>query len=106
MRMMVVLLTMHLGSSVHWHVSVMKGLHLIWRTGQCYTLFYVCSPAPLVMMADSYSMSKKKRLNRKAKQTRLELSLNEEKNKRSTAESSSRHWKEKATFYKRSCWAS
>ena len=47
------------------------------------------------------SKSKAKRLKKKAKSIRIETALNQEKKLRETAELSTKHWKQKATLYKR-----
>ena len=53
------------------------------------------------MATPHVSEAKLKRLNKRAKNQRVEACLAEEKSHRSTAEKSYRHWREKATYYKR-----
>ena len=53
------------------------------------------------MVTPHVSKAKLKRLNKRAKDQRVEACLAEERSQRSTAAKSSRHWREKAAYYKR-----
>ena len=47
------------------------------------------------------SKSKAKRLNKRAKYQRIAATLDQEKKKRELVEGSAKHWKHKATLYKK-----